>query len=347
MKYKKRLDLVLYVWYNCVCNYNISSQENTIMKIVILDGFAVNPGDLSWKPLEKYGEVVALAKTPDSECAEKCKGAEAVYTNRCQITAELLDACPTVKYVSALGTGYDMIDVEACRERGVAVVNIPAYSTASVAQLTIQFLLTLFADLDGMQEIVKEGKWTGIPGYMYQNVMFTELQGLTLGLVGCGGIGGRVAQIAAAMGMRVLAHTAHHHEDTDIVKYVTLDTLLAESDVVSLHCPLTDSTRGLADAEFIAKMKDGARLINTSRGAVINEQDVADALNLGKLAGAALDVLATEPALPNNPLLTAKNCIITPHIAWASKAARMRLIDVIVASLDNYVKTGVGLNRIV
>ncbi len=317
------------------------------MKIVILDGFAVNPGDLSWNELKKYGEVVALDKTPDPECAEKCKGAEAVYTNRCRITAELLDACPTVKYVSALGTGYDMIDVEACRERGVAVVNIPAYSTASVAQLTIQFLLTLFADLEGMQGIVKEGKWTGIPGYLYQKVMFTELQGLTIGLVGCGGIGGRVAEIAAAMDMRVLAHTAHHHEDTDTVKYVSLDTLLSESDVVSLHCPLTDSTRGLVDAGFIAKMKDGARLINTSRGAVINEQDVADALNSGKLAGAALDVLATEPALPENPLLTAKNCIITPHIAWASKAARTRLIDIIVASLDNYVKTGVGLNRIV
>lgn len=317
------------------------------MKIVVLDGFAVNPGDLSWDFFKKYGEVTVLDKTPDSECAEMCVGADAVYTNRAKVTAEVLEKCPTVKYVSALGTGFDMIDIEACRARGVAVVNIPAYSTPSVAQLTVQFLLTLFADLDGMQGIVKDGKWTGIPGYRYQEVMFTELSGLTLGLIGCGGIGGRVASIAHAMGMRVLAHTAHHHEDTDTVRYVPLDTLLSESDAVSLHCPLNDSTRGMVDAAFIAKMKDGARLINTSRGAVLNERDVADALNSGKLAGAALDVLANEPALPDNPLLTAKNCIITPHIAWASKAARERLLSVLDASLDNFIKTGVGLNRIV
>lgn len=317
------------------------------MKIVILDGFAVNPGDLSWDFLKKYGEVEVYAKTPDSECAEKCVGATAVYTNRAKITAELLDACPTVKYVSALGTGFDMIDIDACKARGVAVVNIPAYSTASVAQLTIQFLMTLFADLDGMQGIVKDGMWTGIPGYQYQKVMFTELEGLTLGLVGCGNIGMRVAKVASALGMRVIAHTAHKHTDTDIVKYVPLDTLLRESDVISLHCPLNDATRGMVNAEFIGKMKDGARLINTSRGAVLVETDVADALNCGKLSGAALDVLANEPALPENQLLTAKNCIVTPHIAWASKASRERLLAVIEASIDNFVSTGVGLNRIV
>ncbi len=317
------------------------------MKIVVLDGFAVNPGDLNWDFFNKYGEATILDKTPDSECAEKCFGADIVYTNRVKITKEVLEKCPTVKYVSALGTGFDMIDIDACKERGVAVVNIPAYSTASVAQLTVQFLLTLFADLDGMQNIVKNGKWTGLPGYRYQEVMFTELSGLTLGLVGCGGIGGRVAEIAHAMGMCVLAHTAHHHEDTDAVKYVSLETLLAEADAVSLHCPLNESTHGMVDSAFISKMKDGARLINTSRGAVLNEKDVADALNSGKLAGAALDVLANEPALPENPLLAAKNCIITPHIAWASKAARERLLKVIEASLDNFVKTGVGLNRIV
>lgn len=317
------------------------------MKIVVLDGFAVNPGDLSWDFFKKYGEAEILAKTPDSECIEKCKGATVVYTNRAKVTAELLDACPTVKYVSALGTGFDMIDIEACKARGVAVVNIPAYSTASVAQLSVQFLLALFADIDGMQGIVKDGMWTGIPGYEYQKVMFTELEGLTLGLIGCGNIGMRVAKVASALGMRVLAHTAHHHEDTPIVKYVPLDTLLSEADAISLHCPLNDATRGMVNAELIAKMKDGVRLVNTSRGAVLNEKDVADALNSGKIAGAALDVLANEPALPENPLLTAKNCIITPHIAWASKASRERLLAVIEASLDNFVKTGIGLNRIV
>ena len=317
------------------------------MKIVVLDGFAVNPGDLSWDFLNKYGEVEVFAKTPDSEAAEKCRGAEVIYTNRVKITRELLETCPTVKYVSALGTGFDMIDIDACREKGVKVVNIPAYSTDSVAQLTVHFLFTLFADLDGMRGIVKDGMWTGIPGYEYHKVPFTELAGLTLGLVGCGNIGGKVAKIASAMGMRVIAHTAHHHEDTEFVSYRSLDKVLAESDVISVHCPLNDATRGLVDRAFIEKMKDGARLINTARGAVLNEADVAAALNSGKLGGAALDVLANEPALPENPLLTAKNCIITPHIAWASKASRERLLAVIEASLDNYVKCGEGLNRIV
>ncbi len=317
------------------------------MKIVVLDGFAVNPGDLSWDFFSRFGEAEVYEQTPNSECAQKCVGAEVVYTNRAKVTAELLDQCPTVKLVSALGTGFDMIDIEACRQRGVQVVNIPAYSTASVAQLTIQFLLFLHADLDGMQGIVKGGKWTGMPGYPYHKVPFAELEGLTLGLVGCGNIGRRVAAVASAMGMRVLAHTPHAHEDTDTVKFVPLDKLLSESDTVSLHCPLSDATRGMVNAEFLSKMRDGAYLINTSRGAVLNEADVANALNTGKLGGAALDVLAAEPALPENPLLTAKNCIITPHIAWASKAARMRLLSVIEASLENYVKHGTGLNRIV
>ena len=317
------------------------------MKIVVLDGFAVNPGDLSWDFLGKYGEFEVFDKTPDPECAEKCAGAEVVFTNRAKITAELLDSCPTVKYVSALGTGFDMIDVEACRSRGVAVVNIPDYSAASVAQLTIQFLLALSSDLDGIRSIVASGMWTGVPGYRYDMINYTELAGQTLGLIGCRSIGGRVAAIASALGMRVLAHTAHPHEDSESVSYVPLDRLLAESDVISLHCPLNDSTRGMVNSAFLGRMKPGAKLINTSRGAVLDERAVADALNSGRLSGAALDVLAAEPARPDNPLLTAKNCIITPHIAWASRAARKRLLAVIDASLDSYAKTGVGLNRIV
>ena len=317
------------------------------MKIVVLDGFAVNPGDLSWDFLGKYGEFEVFDKTPDPECAEKCAGAEVVFTNRAKITAGLLDSCPTVKYVSALGTGFDMIDVEACRSRGVAVVNIPDYSAASVAQLTIQFLLALSSDLDGIRGIVTSGMWTGVPGCRYDMINYTELAGQTLGLIGCGSIGGRVAAIASALGMRVLAHTAHPHEDSESVSYVALDRLLSESDVISLHCPLNDSTRGMVNSAFLGRMKPGAKLINTSRGAVLDERAVADALNSGRLSGAALDVLAAEPARPDNPLLTAKNCIITPHIAWASRAARKRLLAVIDASLDSYTRTGVGLNRIV
>ena len=317
------------------------------MKIVVLDGFAVNPGDLSWDFLKKYGDVEVYDKTPDAECASKCLGAKVVYTNRAKITAELLDSCPTVKYVSALGTGFDMIDIDACKKRGIAVVNIPDYSAASVAQLTAQFLLALFSDLDGIRNIVRSGRWTGIPGYRYDFVNYTELAGKTLGLIGCGSIGRRVAGIASALGMTVIAHTTRKHDDTEFVKYVELDRLLEESDVISLHCPLNDSTRGMVDSEFISKMKPSAKLINTSRGAVLNEADVAEALKSGRLSGAALDVLAAEPALPENPLLSAPNCIITPHIAWASRAARERLLAVIDASLVNYVTKGVGLNRIV
>ena len=316
------------------------------MKIVILDGFAVNPGDLDWGFLSKYGEYEVFDKTPDTLCAEKCVGAEVVFTNRAKITAELLDACPTVRYVSALGTGYDMIDIDACRRRGVQVVNIPAYSTASVAQLTIQLLLALYSDLDGIQKIVRDGNWTGLPRFHYETINYTELDSLTLGLVGCGAIGGRVAAIAAALGMRVIAATARKHEDTETVSFRTLDEVRREADVLSIHCPLNDSTRGMIDKDFISMMKPGAKLINTARGAILNERDVADALNDGRLSGAALDVLAAEPAVPENPLLTAKNCMITPHIAWASRAARERLIRVIDESLSSYAKTGKGINVI-
>ncbi len=322
------------------------------MNIVVLDGFAVNPGDLSWDFFEKYldgGTLTVCDKTSDDRCAEVCRaaGAEAVYTNRAKITAELLDACPTIRYVSALGTGYDMIDIEACRARGVAVVNIPAYSTASVAQHTIHLMLSLVTDLEGMCGIVREGMWTGIPGYAYHRFAFTELEGRTLGLLGCGNIGRRVAAIASAMGMRVLASAKNPHPDTDTVKFVPMEQLLGESDILSIHCPLSDETRGMVNADFIAEMKKGAYLVNTARGAILSEADVAAALNAGMLAGAALDVLAAEPALPDNPLLTAKNCRITPHIAWASRAARERLLAVLDASLGHFIETGVGLNRIV
>ncbi len=317
------------------------------MKIVILDGYAVNPGDLSWDFLKKFGEVEVYDKTPDDLCAEKCVGAQVVFTNRAHITAELLDSCPTIKYISALGTGYDMIDIEACRARGVAVVNIPDYSATSVAQLTVQFLLALHSNLGGIENIVRTGNWTGIPGYRYDRVNYTELAGMTLGLIGCGSIGNRVAAIASALGMRVIAHTAHKHDDTNVVKFVELDEILAEADVISLHCPLNSSTRGMVNCDFISKMKDGAKLINTSRGAVIDEAAVAEALRSGKISAAALDVLATEPADPKNPLLSAPNCIITPHIAWASRAARQRLMAVLESSLEDYTATGKGLNRIV
>lgn len=317
------------------------------MKITVLDGFAVNPGDLSWDFLNKYGEVTVYDKTPPELAAERCADAEAVFTNRAEITEDLLAKCPKIRYISALGTGYDMIDLKACRRHGIEVCNVPGYSTDSVSQFAFTLLLNLVTDIKGFSEIVKIGKWTGVPGFHYETVRYIELTGKTLGLVGHGAIGKRVGAMAQAFGMNVLATTRTHTSGSENgVTYLPLDKLLAQSDIVSLHCPLNDQTRGMVDKTFISKMKDGAFLINTARGAILNEKDVADALNSGKLAGAGLDVLAAEPAKPENPLLKAKNCIITPHAAWTSPAARKRLLKVLDANLDSFVRTGKGINRV-
>lgn len=318
------------------------------MKITVLDGFAVNPGDLSWDFLNKYGEVAVYDKTPPELAAERCADAEAVFTNRAQITEELLSKCPKIRYISALGTGYDMIDLAACEKYGVEVCNVPGYSTDSVAQFAFTLLLNLVTDIKGFSEIVKIGKWTGVPNFHYENVRFIELAGKTLGLIGFGAIGKRVGAMAQAFGMNVIATTRTHTSGSENgATFMPLDELLEKSDIVSLHCPLNEQTRGMVDKSFIRKMKDGAFLINTARGAILNEQDVADALNSGKLAGAGLDVLAAEPAKPDNPLLKAKNCIITPHAAWTSPAARKRLLKVLEENLDSFVRTGKGINRVV
>lgn len=316
-------------------------------KIVVLDGFAVNPGDLSWDFLAKYGDARVYDKTEDKDAAAVIGDAEIVFTNRVHITPAVLDACPRIRYVSALGTGYDMIDVAACRARGIEVCNVPGYSTMSVAQHAFTLMLSFFADLDGLCGIVKDGKWTGIPGFQYQTVRFHELAGKTVGIYGCGAIGERFGMMCQSFGMRVLGtrRSKQSGEDTGIL-YVTPDALLAESDVVSLHCPLTDETRGMVDRDFIDRMKPDAILINTSRGAVLNESDVAAALNDGRLGGAGLDVLAKEPADPANPLLTAKHAVITPHCAWTTPEARLRLIDILDQNLDAFTKTGAGIHRV-
>lgn len=318
------------------------------MKIVVLDGFAVNPGDLSWDFLEQFGEVVVYDKTPDSECAAVCADADAVFTNRAKITAEVLAACPKIKYISTLGTGYDMLDLEACHRQGIVVCNVPAYSTDSVAQLAFTLLLNTCTDMNGLTQIVRDGLWTGVPGFEYQHVRYVELAGLTLGLYGCGAIGTRVGQMAKAFGMRVLATRRSKQSGADDgIEYTTPEAMLPQCDALSIHCPLSDETRGMVDAHFIAQMKDGAYLINTARGAILNEADVAAALHSGKLGGAGLDVLANEPALPDNPLLSAPNCIITPHAAWTTIAARKRLLDVLENNLRAFVETGRGINQIV
>ena len=317
------------------------------MRIVITDGYAVNPGDLSWEWLEKFGDVAVYDKLTDAAAPAKIGDAEVVFTNRVKIADAVLAACPNLKYVSALGTGYDMIDVEQCRARGIEVCNVPGYSTDSVAQVAFSLLLANAFDLYGYAQMVKEGHWTGVPGFHYELTRFTELAGKTAGVYGCGAIGKRFAGICRAFGMRVLATRRSKTEgEEDGILYVTPDELLRESDFLSIHCPLTDETRGMVDRAFLAKMKDGAVLINTSRGAVLNEADVAEALRTGKLSGAGMDVLAKEPAEPDNPLLSAPHCIITPHCAWTSKEARLRLMDVLEKNLQSFIDTGMGINRV-
>ncbi|MBE6542409.1 MAG: D-2-hydroxyacid dehydrogenase [Ruminococcaceae bacterium] len=317
------------------------------MKIVVTDGFAVNPGDLTWDFLEKYGDVEVYDKLSDEEAPDKISDADYVFTNRVKIGEAALEKCKNLKYISALGTGYDMIDVKRCRERGIEVCNVPGYSTASVAQHAFTLLLANAFDLEGYRNMVKDGKWTGIPGFRYHEAKFVELEGKTVGVYGCGAIGMRFAKICQAFGMNVLATRRSKTEGyEDGVKFVTPEELISQSDYLSLHCPLTDETRGMVNAEFISKMKDGAVIVNTSRGAVLNEKDVADALISGKLGGLGADVLAKEPADPNNPLLSAPNTVITPHCAWTSKEARLRLLDVLDKNLASFIETGAGINRV-
>lgn len=318
------------------------------MKIVILDAFAVNPGDLSWDFLKKYGELAVYDRTERSEVISRCAGADIVLSNRSAVSRELLEACPTVKFINTLGTGYDMIDLEACRERGVIVCNVPAYSSDSVAQLAFMLIMNLTTDIAALCGSVREGKWTGMADFMYREIPYAELAGVKLGLIGCGGIGRRVAEMAAAFKMEVYATTRSRKTGSERgITYMTLDKLLPACEVVSIHCPLNEDTKGMVDESFISKMKDGAVLINTARGAIVNERAVADALNAGKLAGAGLDVLAVEPPLPDNPLLGAKNCLITPHIGWATVAARKRLLNTLEQNLSAFFAGAELRNRIV
>lgn len=317
------------------------------MKIVVTDGFGVNPGDLSWDFLAKHGEYTVYDKLSNDEAAHEIGDAEVVLTNRVKIDRFILDNCKNLKFISTLGTGYDMVDVDECRKRGVEVCNVPGYSTASVAQHAFTLLLANAFDLNGYQSIVKSGKWTGIPGVMYQECKFAELEGKTVGVYGCGAIGMRFAKICQAFGMRVLAvRRSKTDGEIDGINFVLPKVLISESDYISFHCPLTNETRGMVNASFISKMKNGAVIINTSRGAVLNETDVAEALKSGKLGGAGLDVLSIEPPDQHNPLLSSPNTIVTPHCAWTSFEARTRLLQIIDDNLTSFEKTGIGINRV-
>lgn len=303
------------------------------MKIVVLDGYTLNPGDLSWKGFEKYGDITVYDRTPKDQVISRIGDASVVLTNKTPITKEIFDGCPNMKYIGVLATGYNVVDVAEAKSRGVIVTNIPTYGTDSVAQFVFALLLEICHNVGEHSESVKDGEWSGSADFCYWHKPLIELAGKTMGIIGYGRIGRRVAEISKAFGMKVLAYDITMAEDC-----VDLETVLRRSDVISLHCPLFKDNVGLINKETIKLMKDNVIIINTSRGPLINEKDLADALNSGKVYAAAVDVLSTEPPKADNPLLSAKNCYITPHIAWAPKEARIRLMNIAVENLGAFVE---------
>lgn len=318
------------------------------MKIVILDGYTENPGDLSWKGFEELGELTVYERTGydvsdeavRSLIIERAKGAEAIILNKTPIDAKTLDAlAPTLKYIGVLATGFNVVDVKKAGENGVVVCNIPTYGTDAVAQMTVALLLELCHHVGEHSNSVFKGEWAKNADWCYWNYPLVELAGKTAGLIGFGRIGQSTAGVLKALGMNILAYDEYKNDSVkeDFAKYVSLDYLLENSDVVSLHCPLTPTNGGMINSQSLCKMKKSAFLINTSRGQLINEEELAKALNDGIIAGAALDVVSSEPIKESNPMLKAKNCIITPHIAWAPKESRNRLLDIAVDNLKAYV----------
>ena len=309
------------------------------MKIIVLDGYGLNPGDLTWKGFEELGELTVYDRTFPSELLERAAGAEALVTNKTLITSENMDALPDLKYIGVLATGYNVVDIDAAKARGIVVTNIPAYSTASVAQMVFAHILNITQRVGYYADENKQGRWTKNADFCYWDTHLVELQGKKMGIVGFGNIGQATARIAQAFGMEVCVYSSKPQFALPSgIKKMELDELFGECDVVSLHCPLTPDTKEMVNAERLSKMKPNAILINTGRGPLINEQDLADALNEGKIAAAGLDVLSVEPSVEGNPLLDARNCFITPHIAWATLEARTRLMDIAVQNLKYYQK---------
>ena len=300
------------------------------MKIVILDGYTENPGDLSWKPLERFGDLSVYDRTPyeNTEIIRRIGDAEIVVTNKTPLSREVLEACPAVRFIAVLATGYNVVDVACAREKGIPVSNVPAYGTAAVGQFAIALLLEICSHVAHHSDAVHAGRWQSAPDWTFWDYPLIELAGKTMGVIGFGRIGQTTGRIAKALGMSVLATGSRETEaGRAIAEYTDLDTLLRSSDVICLHCPLFPETAGIINKENIDKMRDGVILINNSRGGLVVEQDLADALNSGKVLAAGLDVVSTEPVRADNPLLTAKNCLITPHISWAPREARQRILD--------------------
>lgn len=310
---------------------------NKKLKAVILDGYTENPGDLSWKCIEDLTDLTVYDRTPPELVVERAKEAEILIVNKVVLSKEIIDKLPELKFVSTLATGFNQIDCKALRERNIPVSNIPAYSTNAVAQMVFAYILEYTNRVNEYTQSVKNGDWSNCKDFCYWNKPLYELDGKILGIIGFGKIGSRVAEIGKAFGMNVLVYTPSGKKDGfDNVTFTDMDTVLKNADFISVHCPLTDKTNGLINKDFLSKVKDSACIINTARGAVAVEEDVANALKKGKFAYYCTDVLSTEPPKKDNPLLTAPNCFITPHIAWAAYETRLRLMGILENNIKNY-----------
>ncbi|WP_024296263.1 D-2-hydroxyacid dehydrogenase [Lacrimispora indolis] len=312
------------------------------MKIVVLDGFTENPGDLSWTGLEQLGSLTVYERSPcddEAEIIRRIGNAEAVYINKVPLTAAVIEQCENLKFIGVLATGYNVVDIRAASKKGIPVCNIPTYGTAAVGQFAIALLMEICHHIGHHSQAVYEGRWSAGPDWCFWDYPLIELAGKTMGIIGFGRIGQATAGIAQAMGMKILAYDAYQNPDlvTDTCSYSALDTLLEEADVISLHCPLLPETEGIINKETIGVMKDGVIIINNSRGPLIVEADLADALRNGKVFAAGLDVVSSEPIQEDNPLLQAPNCIITPHISWAPKESRARLMEIAVENLKRFI----------
>ena len=307
------------------------------MKIVVLDGYTVNPGDLSWEGIKKLGNLEVYDRTPAEKTVERAKGATAVYTNKVFLNREIINQLPDLRFIGVMATGINVIDLQAAKDAGIVVTNIPAYSTESVAQMVFAHILQYTQNVAGHAESVSNGEWAGSVDFTYRISPQVELAGKTLGIIGFGQIGQAVAKIGLALGMKIIFNNRSKKETGMEARQVNLDTLYAKSDFISINCPLTEENKGFMDKSAISKMKKSVFLVNTGRGPLINEQDLADALNEERIAGAGLDVLSTEPPSPENPLPQAKNCFITPHIAWATFEARQRLMHIAEKNLHSFI----------
>ena len=314
-----------------------SSKGDWQMNIVVLDGYTENPGDLSWNGLESLGELTVYDRTPLDQIAARAQDADAVYVNKVPLDRETIFSCPNLKFIGVLATGYNVVDIAAARERGIVVCNIPTYGTAAVSQFAIAMLLEICHHTAHHSDAVHAGRWEQSADWCFWDYPLIELAGKTMGIIGFGRIGQATGRIAKALGMDVIAYDeSENGAGRALAEYVPLDALFARSNVIALHCPLLPSTQGIINRESIAKMKDGVIILNNARGPLIVEQDLADALNSGKVYAAGLDVVSTEPIQGDNPLLKAKNCLITPHISWAPKESRQRLMDTAVDNLRRF-----------